>query len=1169
MIRKSTLLLLAFVLMQFASMAQKSCGSDAIHQHLMATDPAYAQAQRDFTSRWAAYLDAWDHMPQSLKQYLANGVDSVFEIPVVVHVLHTGGAVGTIYNPSDSDIVRYIRYTNDAYAAAYSGYPTSTTGGTIVPLRFVLAKRDTACNAATGIVRVNAGAVLSNYTANGLNSGATGSGEDVAKVAWTSRWNKAMYYNIYIVNKIDGADGYSSTGPYTAGYAYLPTGAGARFDTIDGTYILASNVHTGPGAVSGAGPGNITLPHELGHAFNLKHVFDPYPASSGCPSATNCATTGDEICDTQPIASSNFTCPTAPTTTCNGVPYDNVTPHNFMDYSNCQDRFTAQQKMRMLYALKTLISRSPYITSLGATAPPSVALPSACNLVSNNPSNNFGIGPRDIIIVQQSSSTPGPDTVMHVTSSAYNATLGDVLVDNTCRHRVTLKAGSTYTIYVNHGGSGFSKSKVFIDYNNNGIFSTSGGERIMSSSAGSGYKNATFTVPSTGVTFCTPIRMRVITDGVGNGGNVDSCGNLDNGQAEDYTALLLGSGSNATGSVTINKPPIGGNPSCNGTQLTFIATPGVNLTVSTYRWLVNGTVVSGQNTDTFRVNSPTIPDNATSYVKARLLFFTPCGIDSVESAIDTIIRQVSVPPTVTTAIKKGSIPGCVDDTVTFRMSANSNPGGSPTYQWQVNTGSGFTNVAGATDTVFKAFGYPANTQVRVIMTSSAGAPCATPSTATSNVFTLTYATKAPLVSIALTTGTNPGCSGQTLTFTATPTTGGTSPTYNWKVNGVTQTGVTGNTLSKVFANGDVVSCVLTSSSPCAVPSTATSNSITVVHTLITADVSIAELTTTPSCNGKPAVFQATTTNSGAGPLYQWMVNGTNVGTPGSGTFTYPVLKNDVVKCIFIATDPCVLNATDTSNEIVADTKPSDTPTISVKITKGKNPGCLDSLVEFTASVVRLGINPGFEWMVNGFPVGTGNIYSSTSLLTGDIVQVRGYQTDGNCYLPDTIYATPDTMKRSITLDPPVIHLIGSLIVVDRPGKFIWFGPGGQLSGGSNGQYHPTAVGPYYAIADNNGCWSKPSNILTITLLDISTLDLDGLKVYPNPTSGLLTLDWKGRAITANIDVYNQVGQLVLRDQMTNSSSKSINMSNLSSGTYYITIKDEQGNFGTIKVALSK
>ena len=65
------------------------------------------------------------------------------------------------------------------------------------------------------------------------------------------------------------------------------------------------------------------------------------------------------------------------------------------------------------------------------------------------------------------------------------------------------------------------------------------------------------------------------------------------------------------------------------------------------------------------------------------------------------------------------------------------------------------------------------------------------------------------------------CFGEQVTFTATPSSAGANPTYQWTVNG-TNAG-TGDTFSSSTLNdGDVVAVTLTSSSPCANPTTATS-----------------------------------------------------------------------------------------------------------------------------------------------------------------------------------------------------------------------------------------------------------------------------------------------------------------------------------------------------------
>src|SRR4029079_7194614 len=128
----------------------------------------------------------------------------------------------------------------------------------------------------------------------------------------------------------------------------------------------------------------------------------------------------------------------------------------------------------------------------------------------------------------------------------------------------------------------------------------------------------------------------------------------------------------------------------------------------------------------------------------------------------------------------------------------------------------------------------------VIMTSND--PCANPITATSNQITITAASVTPSVSINASTTSI--CSGGSVTFTATPTNGGSAPTYQWMINGVNVAGQTASTFTtSTLANGKIVSVVMTSNDPCATPATATSNPITISITSVTPSVTITSTST--------------------------------------------------------------------------------------------------------------------------------------------------------------------------------------------------------------------------------------------------------------------------------------------------------------------------------------
>jgi hypothetical protein len=282
-------------------------------------------------------------------------------------------------------------------------------------------------------------------------------------------------------------------------------------------------------------------------------------------------------------------------------------------------------------------------------------------------------------------------------------------------------------------------------------------------------------------------------------------------------------------------------------------------------------------------------------------------------------------------------------------------------------------------------------------------------------------------------------------------------------------------------------------------------------------------------------------------------------------------NNDKITCVLTSADPCVVNTNDTSNEITLTVITSKIPTINISITKGKNPGCLDSLVEFTAISSNIGNNPFYTWKINNFDVSFGsNMYSSTAFLNGDEVICCVNSTDGGCYLPDTLCSSPFKMVRSVTPDPPIIHLIGNKLITNTTGSYVWFGPNGrQNGGGEDGTFYPALLGEYFAVANNNGCFSKPSNILKITLLDINTLDLDGLKIYPNPTDGRVVLDWGKKEVTADVDVYNQLSQRIMHNNLAKQSRKELDLSSLSNGIYYIVITDANGKSGNVKITVTK
>lgn len=366
MIKK--LLFLFFIGVQFLSFSQtqneinlpingyqERCIYERKNLQLMEKDAAFR-----------AFREADENFILNYTQNNANtrGVQVVYTIPVVVHVIHRGEAIstGTTKTPNISDA--QIQSAIDNLNAAYSNTSTANTTytGVNTNMQFCLAKRDPSGNPTTGIVRVN-GSSVTGYSTYGITDGSCCSGSDnELAVKALSKWDNTKYYNVWVVEEINDNGG----GSGTQGYAYFP-GAGS---TVDGAVMLYNAFGYDPTGslkynLKSYTNMNVTPVHEFGHAFNLYHTFEGDGTGATCPTNTTCSTQGDRVCDTDPHKRSNSDCPTG-TNTCTGNPNSNIV-HNFMDYSSdaCQTEFKAGQVTRMNATLTSGGSRYSLTQSSG------------------------------------------------------------------------------------------------------------------------------------------------------------------------------------------------------------------------------------------------------------------------------------------------------------------------------------------------------------------------------------------------------------------------------------------------------------------------------------------------------------------------------------------------------------------------------------------------------------------------------------------------------------------------------------------------------------------------------------------------------------------------------------------------------------------------------------
>jgi hypothetical protein len=186
--------------------------------------------------------------------------------------------------------------------------------------------------------------------------------------------------------------------------------------------------------------------------------------------------------------------------------------------------------------------------------------------------------------------------------------------------------------------------------------------------------------------------------------------------------------------------------------------------------------------------------------------------------------------------------------------------------------------------------------------------------ANSNVISATTCIDLP-VSVSITA--NPGstiCAGTSVTFTATPGNGGTSPAYQW-YNGVTPIG--GETASTytttTLVNGDAISVQLTSSETCTTGNPATSNTINITVNPLPATAGLIS-GPTDAC---PLIGSVTPTVYSIDPVpgvsaYQWDIPVGTTLVSGQGTTSISVifdnsfaLTNSQFKVRTVSAEGCI------------------------------------------------------------------------------------------------------------------------------------------------------------------------------------------------------------------------------------------------------------------------
>ena len=364
---KKVVLFVFMATLTFSVRAQRTCATTEVNQLNKSTEQLLLE--KEAFEEWLVQKRG-QFVTQNALQDLTE--TTVYQIPVVVHVIHNGEAEGVGINITKEQIDAQIASLNIDFRHLNAD-STNTPAGfqplmADIGFEFVLAKQDPNGLPTNGITRTNGNQSIWSFGEN-----------DELKAL--SYWSTDDYFNLWV----------APLGTTWLGWAEYPTSA-----IIDGVNDVALNDALTDGVVINTlafgsqdlyPQGNYlsnfdlgrTTTHEVGHFFGLRHVW----GDGGC-------SVDDFVTDTPQTDGPYYNCPSEGTLTRSCL----INPSmymNYMDYVNddCMNLFSFGQKDRMVIVVNNSPRRASLLTSTALEPPPSLdasvtAIPSPVDGICDN-----------------------------------------------------------------------------------------------------------------------------------------------------------------------------------------------------------------------------------------------------------------------------------------------------------------------------------------------------------------------------------------------------------------------------------------------------------------------------------------------------------------------------------------------------------------------------------------------------------------------------------------------------------------------------------------------------------------------------------------------------------------------------------------------------------------
>ncbi|MFZ4523012.1 MAG: GEVED domain-containing protein [Bacteroidales bacterium] len=249
--------------------------------------------------------------------------------------------------------------------------------------------------------------------------------------------------------------------------------------------------------------------------------------------------------------------------------------------------------------------------------------------------------------------------------------------------------------------------------------------------------------------------------------------------------------------------------------------------------------------------------------------------------------------------------------------------------------------------------------------------------------------------------------------------------------------------------------------------------------------------------------------------------------------------------------------------------------VSVSISPSANPVPPGTLVTFTATPVNGGALPGYQWKVNGVNIVSGSPTFSyvpsnndhvTCVLTSNAVCPTGNPATSNS-IAMIVVVTNASVTGSIPGPMSLCFDASNTITVAGGGStfVVQSGASATMIAGVKISYlYGTTVlpGGYmhgYITSTNSYCGALPASMVTLTSGSEEGLSDPNLSsrfaIYPNPTTGVFTLQDRSEQAAGNIqvEIYDMRGDRILSKTCSGEKTHTFTLADFATGLYFVKV----------------